>query len=202
VVGSAQIATNDGESAVNTEPGFVPVTADNVSEISERLEKDGGFLITVRTALNWLFTITLYDRPSIRIDPKLWIVSRHQGSNAKDPLNDREYRFAKAREKKELDALFTSLEVGAYRVTIGPEWGGLTGMEFVHGQYFYVPVREDLSKMFVHIFEHSVAPLEPALTRTEIDRIIAYALEDLKTKAVVREIIEAGMDADAACGIA
>ena len=178
----------------------VAVSRKNVRDISNLLQTDGGFFFTVWRGLNWDFTVTLYDRPTIRLRAELAISTRHQADNATNPHEDREYRFGKNHEKKGLQNLFTSLDGDSYRLTIAPEWGGSAGINFVHGQYFYTAKREHIPDVLKHIFEQPIVPIDPPLTANDIAAIITCILEDLETKAVVRQIVGAGLMADAACG--
>jgi hypothetical protein len=179
---------------------YITVTADNVSKVSRLLRTEGGFLLTVWGALNWKYSITLYDRPVIKLKPKVAIINEHDGDNATNPLDDREYRFGKKKEKRGLDALFESFDGENYQLGISPEWGGVNWPNFEHGTYIYVPAKEQLAEAFTHIFEVVTAPHDPPLTKTEIEGMLAYIFDDLETKVVVRKIVGAGMLADAACG--
>jgi hypothetical protein len=183
-----------------TVSAFVPVTAENVHGIRTLLRKNGGYLLTIWSALNWQYTITLYDRPVIRLKPRVAISNRHVGGNDSNPLDDREYRFGKKTEKKGPQLLFESFEGEVYRLGIAAEWEGVNWPNFDHGKYFYVPSFEHLPEAFKYLFEEVLAPHDPLLPETDVEGMIAYIMSDLDTKEVVRRIVRAGMEADAACG--
>lgn len=177
---------------------FANVTESNVHAINDRLMREGGYILSSWSGgLTGEFNLTLLDRPSLHLDRQMWIRPRHQGSNATNPLEDREYRFALLREQDDIQSLFPSLEIGAFRLTIAAHWGSM-GINFGHGEYFYVPEKSHLPEALRHIFENPRVPPNPPLTRDEIEGIITYMLDDLETKAVIREIVEAGMIADVA----
>lgn len=174
----------------------VNVTAENMLEIGEQLETEGGYLLTVHGEIRRDFTITLFDRPTIRFDSRMWINTRHRTGNATNPLEDRQYRFTEKREKTGLNILFPSLDGDAYRLTIAAQWGGSLGIDLSHGTCFYVPKQGDLPEAFAYLFGQLPSPSGLSLTKSDIDNMIAYIMTDLETKSVVREIIGAGMAAD------
>lgn len=181
---------------------FVQLSAENISTVSRRLKKDGGFVLTVESALNWNFTITLYDRPVIILTPTLTISDGHRGSNATNPLNDREYRFSKKEEKKGLDYLFDSFDSENYRLAIVASLGVTTWPNLKQFRYWYVPKREQLAEAFTYLFKDMTAIFNPPLKDSEIEGMIAYILDDLETKAEIKKNVRAGMDADAVYGMA
>lgn len=180
---------------------FVSVTNSNAGEIHNLLAAQGGYFLTAWPKTESGLTITLFDRPTLRLDERPTVSSHHTGDNASNPLDDREYRFSRAREKTGLDMLFPSLDVDGYRLTIAASWTRSQGINFVHGRYYYVPESSGLAEAFAYIFEYPFIPLDPPLTSDGIDQMIAYMLEDLETKAVVREIVAAGVAADNALGM-
>lgn len=185
---------------MTSEANFEPVTVGNVVEIGRRLREHGGYLLTVCRAVNWEFTITLYERPWLSFNSGPWINTRHQAGNATNPLEDRQYRFGKRREKTGLEQLFTSLDREHHRLMIAAEWGGSKQMNFGNVQYMYVSEKKSLSAAFKYFLEHPISSIDPPVTSNDIEAMIAYILEDLDTKAVVSEIIAAGVEADAHCG--
>lgn len=182
--------------------GFVQLSAENVATVSKQLKKKGGFLLNVRSALNWDFTIILYDRPVIRLKSRLTISDGHKGDNDTNPLNDRQYRFGRKKEKKGLDCLFDSFDGKHYRLAIAASLGITTWPKLDSEKYWYVPKREQLAEAFVFIFKELTATYDPPLKDSELEDMITYILDDLDTKSVIRKIVKAGMQADAAYGMA
>jgi hypothetical protein len=188
-------------------PGILTqLSYENVAAVARSLRSHGGFLLTWEGALNWRYTVTLYDHPEIKLkqlegkNPEVTIVNRHKGGNATNPLDDREYRFGKVEEKKGLCVLFDSFDTEHYRVSIGPEWGICSWPKFEHFTYLYLPKREDLPEAFKWLIREVIVSPDLPISVSEVEGMVEYIMEDLRTKAVVRKTVSAGVMADAACG--
>ena len=174
---------------------FELVTMRNAEQIAGLVNKDGGIILIVNFCTDGLpslpISIEYFVDPTIRLNEG-WI----EAAKRKVNMVDREYRFSYARPNDVLFRLFEQVPIGdKYAFTIGYQASVRRSFMFINDTTLFVRSADSLPVVLEYMFTTLPFAKALGLTAEDVQKLVPYMVDDLKTKAVLKRNIDAGQAA-------
>jgi hypothetical protein len=204
-------------------PKFTVVTRRNVKKIAEEMKVERGLILIADAKYYTIpahlmddeFKMTLCARFHIEEEGRL-ICYSSEADKFTIGTEEREYRLSKKRQPTS-DRLWDSLAEWFQRLQLDNNYelniSALhllsRGLLYKHSVVLYIPrpMSDNAAKAFTYALKWmldkwNVQKGKVVFTDVHIEKMVTYIMEDLKSGAVMKHNLQAGMDADVAVGLA